>query len=155
MSLCWSGGGAGNRGEVLTWGRCGGQLPGYAAARRDGCHQLWGHRQSQRTCHTATAGKYWINSLMIYCSKGCNWMRCIMQYYIKTSYESVQVIACCLMSLAHWGWDKMANISQTSFSNAFLERKYMSFVWLKFIIKGRINNIPALVQIMAWCRPGD
>ena len=26
---------------------------------------------------------------------------------------------------------------------------------LKFVLKGRINNIPALVQIMAWPRPGD
>ena len=26
---------------------------------------------------------------------------------------------------------------------------------LKFVCKGLINNIPALVQIMAWCRPGD
>ena len=26
---------------------------------------------------------------------------------------------------------------------------------LKFVLKGPINNIPALVQIMAWCRPGD
>ena len=26
---------------------------------------------------------------------------------------------------------------------------------LKFVSKGRINNIPALVQIMAWRRPGD
>ena len=26
---------------------------------------------------------------------------------------------------------------------------------LKFTPKGPINNIPALVQIMAWCRPGD
>ena len=26
---------------------------------------------------------------------------------------------------------------------------------LKFVPKGLINNIPALVQIMAWCRPGD
>ena len=26
---------------------------------------------------------------------------------------------------------------------------------LKFVPKGRINNIPALVQVMAWCRPGD
>ena len=28
-------------------------------------------------------------------------------------------------------------------------------IWLKFIPKGPINNIPALVEIMAWCRPGD
>ena len=26
---------------------------------------------------------------------------------------------------------------------------------LKFVPNGPINNIPALVQIMAWCRPGD
>ena len=26
---------------------------------------------------------------------------------------------------------------------------------LKFVLKGLINNIPALVQIMAWRRPGD
>ena len=26
---------------------------------------------------------------------------------------------------------------------------------LKFVAKGPINNIPALVQIMAWRRPGD
>ena len=26
---------------------------------------------------------------------------------------------------------------------------------LQFVPKGPINNIPALVQIMAWCRPGD
>ena len=26
---------------------------------------------------------------------------------------------------------------------------------LKFVPKGPINNIPSLVQIMAWCRPGD
>ena len=26
---------------------------------------------------------------------------------------------------------------------------------LKFVPKGSINNIPAMVQIMAWCRPGD
>ena len=26
---------------------------------------------------------------------------------------------------------------------------------LKFVLKGLINNIAVLVQIMAWCRPGD
>ena len=26
---------------------------------------------------------------------------------------------------------------------------------LKFVLKGPVNNIPALVQIMAWRRPGD
>ena len=32
----------------------------------------------------------------------------------------------------------------------------MSFkISLKFVPKGPTNNIPALVQKMAWCRPGD
>ena len=28
-------------------------------------------------------------------------------------------------------------------------------IWLKFVPKGPIDNNPALVQIMAWCRKGD
>ena len=36
------------------------------------------------------------------------------------------------------------------------ENKWISVsISLKFVPKGQINNIPALVQIMAWCRPGD
>ena len=38
----------------------------------------------------------------------------------------------------------------------FLEWKCMNFDWSVIEVpKGPINNIPALVQIMAWCRPGD
>ena len=39
----------------------------------------------------------------------------------------------------------------------FLEGNYLNFdlISLKFITKGPINNIPALVKRMAWCRPGD
>ena len=33
--------------------------------------------------------------------------------------------------------------------------KTFSKISLKFVPKGPINNIPALVQIMAWRRPGD
>ena len=52
----------------------------------------------------------------------------------------------------------MAAIFQTTFSNGFLLMKCMNFD-CNFIevcsYRGPINNIPALVQIMAWCRPGD
>ena len=37
----------------------------------------------------------------------------------------------------------------------FPEWKYGSCDLLKFTPKGPINNNPALVLIMAWCRPGD
>ena len=33
--------------------------------------------------------------------------------------------------------------------------KFAIKISLKFVPKGPINNIPALVQIMAWRRPGD
>ena len=60
--------------------------------------------------------------------------------------------------LTHWGRDKMDAISQTTFSDAF---SWMKNAWilleisLKFVPKVQINNIPALVHIMAWRRPGD
>ena len=52
----------------------------------------------------------------------------------------------------------MDAISQTAFSNAFSRMKmhWISLkISLKFVSKVRIKNIPALVQIMAWRRPGD
>ena len=59
--------------------------------------------------------------------------------------------------LTHWGWDRMAAIFQTTFSDAFSWMKIFKFRLglLKFVPKSPINNIPALVQIMAWRRPGD
>ena len=61
--------------------------------------------------------------------------------------------------LTHWGRDEMNNISQTTFSNVYSSMKMFEFRskfhWLKFVPKGPINNIPALVQIMAWRRSGD
>ena len=45
----------------------------------------------------------------------------------------------------------------TTFSNAFFnENVSISIkISLKFVLKGPINKVPALVQIMAWRRPGD
>ena len=60
--------------------------------------------------------------------------------------------------LTHWGWDKMAAIFQTKFWNRFSWIKMYEFsieILLNFVAKGPINNIPALVQIMAWRQPGD
>ena len=59
-----------------------------------------------------------------------------------------------MLPLTHWGWDKMAAISQTTLSSAFSWKK-MSEFRLRFVPKGPINNNPALVQIMAWHRSGD
>ena len=52
---------------------------------------------------------------------------------------------------------KMAAVSQTTFSNAFSWMKMFISIKIspKFVPKGPINNIPALVQIMVWCRLGN
>ena len=49
------------------------------------------------------------------------------------------------------------HVSDDIFKCIFLnENIWISLkIWLKFVPKVWINNIPALVQIMAWCRPGD
>ena len=60
--------------------------------------------------------------------------------------------------LTHWGRDKMAAISQTTtFKYIFLNENVIisAKISLKFVPTGPIDNIPAFIQIMAWCRPGD
>ena len=60
--------------------------------------------------------------------------------------------------LTYWGRDKMAAVFQTTFSNAFFFNENVQIsikISLKFVPKGHIHNIPALVQIMAWRQPGD
>ena len=60
--------------------------------------------------------------------------------------------------LTHRGWDKFTAILQTAFTNSFFLNENVrisSKIWLKFVLEMRINNIPALIQIMAWRRPGD
>ena len=49
----------------------------------------------------------------------------------------------------YWGRDKMAAILQMAFSHA------LSWISLKFVCKGPINNISTLVQIMACRLSGD
>ena len=52
----------------------------------------------------------------------------------------------------------MAAISQTMFSNAFSWMKKCNLllkISLKFVVKGSIKTIPALVQIMTWCCSGN
>ena len=60
--------------------------------------------------------------------------------------------------LTHWGRDEMDAIMQTTFSRAFFLKEnvwILTKISLKFVPKGPIYNIPALVQIMAWRCPGD
>ena len=60
--------------------------------------------------------------------------------------------------LTHWGRDKNVRLfADDTFKRIFLnENVRISInISLKFVPKGLINNIPALVLMMAWRRPGD
>ena len=59
--------------------------------------------------------------------------------------------------ITHWGRDKWTPFRRRHFQVHFLEWKWWIpiKISLKFVPKGQINNIPALVKIMAWRRPGD
>ena len=61
-----------------------------------------------------------------------------------------------LNELTHWGRDKMAAIFRRHFHICIFlnENVWISIkISLKFVSKDPLNNIPSVVQIMAWCRP--
>ena len=62
-----------------------------------------------------------------------------------------------LSSLTHWSRDKMATVSQVAYSNAFFNENVWILITisLKFVPKDPINNIPALVLVMAWYQSGN
>ena len=84
------------------------------------------------------------------------WSRSMTSCDVSTvSHEGLEYQACvaalCCVMLRHWGQDKMAAISQTTFSKAFSWMKTCEF-GLRF---HSINSLPALVQILAWCQRGE
>ena len=85
----------------------------------------------------------------------------MMLWQGRTGSSLVKLMACksllqaMMTALTHWGRDKMAAIFRTTFLNAFSWMKMLKFRlrnhWNLFLI----NNIPAMVQIMAWRPSGD
>ena len=69
----------------------------------------------------------------------------------------VPTTSMCSTQLSHWGRDKMTTVSQTTFWNVCYWIKMYEF-WLRIhwgmFLKGLINYISSLVQIMAWRCPG-
>ena len=68
---------------------------------------------------------------------------------------SVMTTTSLIMSwtLTHWGRDKMVDIFKCICLNEII--LILIKISLKSVPKGPINNMPALVQIMAWHLPGD
>ena len=77
-------------------------------------------------------------------------------YHLKSNFERFWCIC-------HWAVNTLRprqngrHFASDTFKRIFMnENARISInISLKFVPKGLINNIPALVQIMAWRRPGD
>ena len=65
-------------------------------------------------------------------------------------------LVCCQLNTLRPGQNGL-HFADDIFKRIFLNEnvRISLTISLRFISKGPINNIPALVQIMAWCRPGD
>ena len=94
--------------------------------------------------------------------------RCLFQVGIPNGTSIVQdradicYVACSLRTTRHF-FNTLRprqhghHFAYDSFKRIFLNENFgiLIKISLKFVHKGPINNIPALVQIMAWRRPGD
>ena len=63
----------------------------------------------------------------------------------------------CSTQLSHWGRDKMATVSQTTFWNVcyWIENAWISIKnSLRYVSNGLINYTSSLARIMAWRCPG-
>ena len=80
------------------------------------------------------------------------WVLIMQQVFFnsqRTSNVGFDVSLNQLFNKGIWGWDKMSAIFQTTFSWI----QCIDFDW--YFTEGQIDNIPSLVQTMAWRQPGD
>ena len=104
-----------------------------------------------------------VSDLWIYLWLGCLGINMIMPQGHLWIYHSGKCLDLNMIikGLMNWGGDKMGTIPQSTFSNAFSWMKAFEFrltfhctLQWKFDPKDQINNISALVPIMALCHPG-
>ena len=105
-------------------------------------------------------------SLALLCYKDLSWELCRQGLYISNILVRIKsrdfiFIPMEANKLVHWeshltrwGQDKWPPFSRRHF---FLNENVQIFIKisLNFVPKGPIKNIPALIQIIAWRRPGD
>ena len=89
-------------------------------------------------------------------------VRCFVVFMISMFMDSLDILSLSMIfvegQLSHCPLDKMAAIFEDDIFNCiFLTENILISIKfsLKFIPKLQINNIPEIVQIMAWCRPSD
>ena len=103
-----------------------------------------------------------LNQLITVSVKQCHVGCSSQQQYKWQMYHNQQCHVICMLKmttpLTHLPLDKMAIIFQDDiFKCIFMNEKFCVLIpiSLKFVPKGPIKNIPALVQIMAWRLSGD
>ena len=87
---------------------------------------------------------------------GLGYRLLITPHYMGHSPGTFSLCIAFQWRLTHWGWDKMAAIFQTIYWKAFSWMKMYKFqlIFQWSFLMGPMNNIPVLVQIIAWRRPG-
>ena len=80
------------------------------------------------------------------------WCHMVIQMWINMG-SSNGLLTDSINTLTYWGWDKMEAIFQWIFLNENVQISLK--ISLKSVPRFRINNIPPLVQIMAWRWLGD
>ena len=105
---------------------------------------------------------FWLGTF----ARSCEKLQISIQVSLYNKEHMCMFLICVIFSLwykyialTHSGRNKMAANLQMTFSNAFcwmtLYESRLKYHWMNVVPKGPISNIPALVQIMAWHRPGD
>ena len=124
--------------------------------------------RQQQQCRGQLVGN--VNMILEKVGLIVQWGKCNFEY-ITFKFQSMKVVSsicceipsgkCCPTSLM------VNSLRQRQNGHHFADGTSKRFfflnenVWIlikisvKFIPKGPINNMPALVQIMAWCQPGD
>ena len=76
---------------------------------------------------------------------------------MNLAFRAVMKSSLLLIHLTHWDRDKMTFFTDHIFKCIFLNKNVwiLLTISMKCVPKMQINNIPALVQMMAWHRPGD
>ena len=99
-------------------------------------------------------GHYDVNVMWRKHTTACDWSLTHITPRGSGACKSIWVLI--LMTLYHWSRNTMAAVFQTTFSKAFsCEWKYLNFDQNFTVSKCLIYQVSALVQLMAWHRPGD
>ena len=130
---------------------------------------VW-HRTGNKLKAKLGAGLLLVGSLVTHI--GEIWIKTREFLIKKTDFENIICKIPAMLSRAHCDTKKICSLSflntlrprrnEQHFADDIFKRIFFNEnVWisikisLKFVSKGSINNIPALVQIMAWRRSGD